>query len=66
MDPESYVHRFWLFYRDSRMEAGWIEGLQKHKLVIHPLQGKIHILAPNRLLFHWKGAPPDMGNIRGI
>ena len=41
------------------MEAGWIEGLQKNKLVIPPLQGKTHFLAPNRLLFHWKGAPPE-------
>lgn len=53
MDPASYVNRFCLFFRDGRIDSGWISGLQKNKLAIQPLQGKILYLAPNRLLFDW-------------
>ena len=56
MDPASYVNRFCLFFRDGRIDAGWISGLQKNKLAIQPLQGKVLFLAPNRLLFDWHAA----------
>ena len=53
MDPASYVNRFCLFFRDGRIDAGWISALQKNKLAIQPLQGKVLFLAPNRLLYDW-------------
>ena len=56
MDPASYVNRFCLFFRDGRIDAGWISALQKNKLAIQPLQGKVLFLAPNRLLFDWHAA----------
>ena len=56
MDPASYVNRFCLFFRDGWIDAGWISGLQKNKLAIQPLQGKVLFLAPNRLLFDWHAA----------
>ena len=56
MDPASYVNRFCLFFRDGRIDTGWISGLQKNKLAIQPLQGKVLFLAPNRLLFDWHAA----------
>ncbi|MGA0294392.1 MAG: ribonuclease catalytic domain-containing protein [bacterium] len=56
MDLASYVNRFCLFFRDGRIDAGWISALQKNKLAIQPLQGKVLFLAPNRLLFDWHAA----------
>jgi exoribonuclease-2 len=36
------------------MEYGWIEGIQKNKLIIVPLHGKKQFLAGNRIAFSWK------------
>ena len=62
MDPASYVNRFCLFFRDGRIDAGWISALQKNKLAIQPLQGKVLFLAPNRLLFDWHAAGINPSN----
>ncbi|MEE2717372.1 MAG: RNB domain-containing ribonuclease [SAR324 cluster bacterium] len=47
------LHRFCLFYRDSRLDSGWIEGMQKNKLIVQPLQGKTQFLQEARLLHTW-------------
>ncbi len=47
------THSFCLYYRDNRLDVGWIEGLQKNKLIVQPLQGKTQFLAENRILFFW-------------
>jgi len=36
------------------MEYGWIEGIQKNKLIIVPLHGKKQFLAGNRIALSWK------------
>ena len=36
------------------MEYGWIEGVQKNKLIIVPIHGKKQFLAANRIAFSWK------------
>ena len=36
------------------MEYGWIEGIQKNKLIIVPLHGKKQFLADNRIALSWK------------
>ncbi len=59
MNLESLVRDYCLFFRDSRIESGWIEGVQKNKLIVKPLQGKTQFLPPNRILFSWrKPVPP--------
>ncbi len=51
---ESLVFHYCVFFRDNKMEYGWIEGLQKNKLIIVPLHGKKQFLAGNRIAFSWK------------
>mgnify|MGYP006409930283 FL=1 len=51
---ESLVFHYCVFFRDNKLEYGWIEGLQKNKLIIVPLHGKKHFLAGNRIAFSWK------------
>ena len=51
---ESLVFHYCIFFRDNRMEFGWIEGIQKNKLIIVPLNGKKLFLAGNRIAFSWK------------
>ena len=36
------------------MEFGWIEGIQKNKLIIVPLSGKKQFIAGNRIALSWK------------
>jgi len=36
------------------MEFGWIEGIQKNKLIIVPPQGKTQFLLPNRVAYSWR------------
>lgn len=51
---ESLVFHYCVFFRDNRMEYGWIEGIQKNKLIIVPLHGKKQFLAGNRIALSWK------------
>ncbi len=51
---ESLVFHYCIFFRDNKLEYGWIEGLQKNKLIIVPLHGKKQFLAGNRIAFSWK------------
>ena len=36
------------------MEFGWIEGIQKNKLIIVPPKGKPKFLLPNRVAYSWR------------
>ena len=54
--PAPPLHHFCLFYRDSRLDSGWITGTQKNKLVVQPLQGKTQFLPEARLLHTWPPA----------
>jgi len=36
------------------MEFGWIEGTQKNKVIVVPINGKNQFLAENRIAFSWK------------
>ena len=51
---ESLVFHYCVFFRDNRMDFGWIEGIQKNKLIIVPLSGKKQFLAGNRIALSWK------------
>ncbi len=52
---ESLLHHFCVFFRDNRMEFGWIEGLHKDKIIVVPQKGKNQILPSNRIAFNWRG-----------
>ena len=54
MEIEAFLHHYCLFYKDGNLTAGWVEGIQKKKLAIAPLQGKMLLLPPNRISLHWK------------
>ena len=51
---ESLVSNYCVFFRDSQMEFGWIEGTQKNKVIVVPINGKNQFLAENRIAFSWK------------
>ena len=36
------------------MESGWIEGIQKNKVIVVPAHGKKHFLPANRIAFSWQ------------
>ena len=51
---ESLLFHYCVFFRENRMEFGWIEGIQKNKLIIVPLSGKKQFIAGNRIALSWK------------
>jgi len=51
---ESLISNYCAFFRDNRMEFGWIEGIQKKKAIVVPLQGKKQFIPANRIIFNWK------------
>lgn len=59
MDAASLTHHFCAFFRDGRLDFGWIRGLQKNRLAIQPLQGREQFLPPNRLLWSIKAEESD-------
>ena len=42
------------FFRDSKMEFGWIEKIHKNKALVIPMKGKMNLLPANRIAFSWK------------
>ena len=54
--PAPPIHHFCLFFRDGRLDSGWVESVQKNKLVVQPLQGKTQFLPEARLLHTWPPA----------
>ena len=52
---ESLLHQFCVFFRDNRMEYGWIEAVHKNKLIVVPQKGKNQFLPSNRIAFSWRG-----------
>jgi len=50
---ESLLHQFCVFFRDNQMEYGWIEAVQKNKLIVVPQKGKNQFLPLNRIAFSW-------------
>ena len=51
---ESLLSHYCIFFRDSRMEFGWIEKIQKNKALVIPMKGKMNLLPANRIAFSWK------------
>ena len=51
---KSLISNYCIFFRDNRMEFGWIEGIQKNKAIVVPIQGKKQFLPANRIIFSWK------------
>ena len=54
MEIEAFRHQYCFFFKDGNLTAGWVEGIQKKKLAIIPLQGKMLFLPPHRISLHWK------------
>ena len=52
---ESLRHNFCVFFRDNRIEYGWIEDVHKDKFIVVPQKGKNQILPLNRIAFSWRG-----------
>ncbi len=52
---ESLLNHFCVFFRDNRIEYGWIEAVHKNKFIVIPQKGKIQFLAASRIAFSWRG-----------
>ena len=52
---ESLLYHLCVFFRDNRMEFGWIEAVHKNKLIVVPQKGKNQFLPENRIAFSWRG-----------
>ena len=52
---ESLLYHLCVFFRDNRMEYGWIEAVHKNKLIVVPQKGKNQFLPANRIAFSWRG-----------
>ena len=51
---ESLTKYYCIFFQDHKLESGWIEGIQKNKLIIVPPNGKPKFILPNRVAFSWR------------
>ena len=60
MELNTFIHHYCLFYKDGSLVAGWVEGIQKNKLIISPLQGKHQLLPPNRVGVFWKNTSQEI------
>ena len=52
---ESLLYHLCVFFRDNRIEYGWIEAVHKNKLIVVPQKGKNQFLPANRIAFSWRG-----------
>ena len=52
---EPQPHHFCVFFRDNRMEYGWIEAVHKKKIIVVPQKGKNQFLPFNRIAYSWRG-----------
>ncbi len=48
-------HQYCLFYKNDKLQFGWIREVRKNKLVVIPEQGKEFNCAPSRVEYIWKG-----------
>ena len=51
---ESLINHYCVFFQDHVLNYGWIEGIQKNKLIVVPTKGKILFLPKNRVAFSWR------------
>ena len=52
---EPQPHHFCVFFRDNRMEYGWIEAVKNNKITVVPQKGKKQFMPANRIAFSWRG-----------
>ena len=52
---ESLLNHFCVFFRNNRIEYGWIEAVHKNKFVVIPQKGKSQFLPASRIAFSWRG-----------
>ena len=52
---ESLLNHFCVFFRDNRIEYGWIEAVHKNKFIVVPQKGKSQYLPASRIAFSWRG-----------
>lgn len=48
-------HHYCLFFKNEKLQFGWIKEVRKSKLVVVPEQGKEFNCAPSRTEYIWKG-----------
>lgn len=48
-------NHYCLFYKNDRLDFGWIKEVRKNKIVVVPEQGKEFTCAPSRVEYIWKG-----------
>ena len=63
---KSLLHHFCVFFRDNRMEYGWIEAVHKNKFIVVPQKGKNQYLTSNRIAFSWRGEKLDYDETQGL
>lgn len=51
--PASMVEHYALFFRDGKQDCGWIQKVQKNRLLVTPIRGKELLLPANRVIFFW-------------
>ncbi|MBT4288830.1 MAG: RNB domain-containing ribonuclease [Deltaproteobacteria bacterium] len=49
-------HQYCLFYKNSKLQFGWIQEIRKNKLVVVPTQGKEFNCSPKQTEYIWNGA----------
>jgi len=49
-------HQYCLFYKNSKLQFGWIQEIRKNKLVVVPTQGKEFNCSPKQSEYIWNGA----------
>ncbi len=52
---ESMEFQYCLFYKNDRLQFGWIKALKKNRITVVPEQGKEFDCAPARVEYIWKG-----------
>ena len=51
MELETLLHTFCAFYRDGKLDIGWVKSIQKGKLIIQPTQAREQFLPLQRILW---------------
>jgi exoribonuclease II len=49
-------HQYCLFYKNSKLQFGWIQEVRKNKLVVVPTQGKEFNCSPKQTEYIWNGS----------
>ena len=62
---ESLLNHFCVFFRDNKIEYGWIEAVHKNKLFVIPQKGKSLFLPLSRIAYSWRGQKLAYNSTKG-